>query len=214
MKWGWYQKSEMVHLFLHFLLLANHEDDEWQGKIIKRGQFITGLKKLNQQTRISTQSIRTCISRLKSTNEITNKSTNKNRLITIINYEQYQQDNKKSTSKITSRPTNNQQTTNNQLTSNKKDKEDKNISSNEERKDISIIKLFASKKNIREITQPFIKRNIRAAIQLKDYPLNKIEEVMEWLKENADFKWTLETIGKYIDEDLSKLKGQNNNKWL
>ena len=26
-----------------------------------------------------------------------------------------------------------------------------------------------------------------------------------YYRDNADFKWTLETVGKYIDEDLSKL---------
>ena len=125
-KWGWYQKSEMVHLFLHFLLLANHDENEWQGMTIKKGQFITGLKKLKQDTGISAQTLRTCIGRLKSTSEITSKSTNRFRLITIKNWEQYQDNDNLSTSKLTSKLTNNQQTTNKQLTSNKKLKKLKN----------------------------------------------------------------------------------------
>ena len=126
-KWGWYQKSEMVHLFLHFLLLANHEEKEWQGVKIKKGQFITGLKQLHKDTKISPQTLRTCISRLKSTGEITNKSTNKYRLITIVNWEEYQGNDKKLTSKSTSKLTINQQSTNNQLTPNNNNKNEKNI---------------------------------------------------------------------------------------
>jgi hypothetical protein len=125
-KWGWYQKSEMVHLFLHFLLLANHQGKEWQGREINRGQFVTGLKSLKKDTGISIQTLRTCIRRLISTGEITNESTNKYRIITLINWGDYQGDSKKVTSKSTGKPTNNQQTTNKQLTSNKNVKNVKN----------------------------------------------------------------------------------------
>jgi len=124
--WQWYHKSEMVHILIHLVLSANHEDGEWQGNKIKRGQLITGLQSLNKETGISVQTIRTCLSRLKSTGEITSQSTNKFRIITIIKYRDYQQDNYKSTSKITGNLTNNQQTTNKQLTANKNDKNEKN----------------------------------------------------------------------------------------
>jgi hypothetical protein len=127
LKWRWYHKSEMVHLLIHLVLSANHENKEWQGNTIKRGQLITGLKSLSKETGISVQTIRTCLNRLKSTSEVTSKSTNKFRIITIVKYEDYQQDDKKLTSKITSSLTNNQQTTNKQLTTNKNIKNNKNI---------------------------------------------------------------------------------------
>lgn len=130
MKWEWYKKSEMVHLFLHFLLLANHEENKWQGKVIKKGQFITGRKQLEKEIGVSEQTIRTCIKRLKSTNEITTKPTNKFTLITIINWGQYQSKETKSTSKSTSTLTNNQPTTNQQLTTNKNVKNVKNEKNN------------------------------------------------------------------------------------
>lgn len=114
LEWEWLDKPEMVSLFIHFLLLANHEKGEWQGQTIMPGQFITGLDSLHKKTKISVQTIRTCITRLISTGEITSKSTNKNRLITLIKYGDYQQDTRKSTSKLN----NNQQTTNKQLTAN------------------------------------------------------------------------------------------------
>ncbi len=90
MQWEWYKIPNMYHLFSHLLLSANHEDGKWQGIDIKRGELITGLKAMNANTGISIQSIRTCIERLKSTGEITIKSTNKYSIITLCNYEEYQ----------------------------------------------------------------------------------------------------------------------------
>ena len=44
--WEWYQNGDMVRLFLHLLLKANHADGEWKGMTIKRGQLITGRDEL------------------------------------------------------------------------------------------------------------------------------------------------------------------------
>lgn len=123
LNWEWRDKPEMVALFIHFLLLANHKEGKWQGQVIKPGQFVTGLKSLSKTTGISVQTLRTCITKLKSTGEITNQSTNQFRLISIVNWQEYQS---KSTSESTSDLTFNQQSTNNQLTPNKKDKKEKN----------------------------------------------------------------------------------------
>jgi hypothetical protein len=53
-----------------------------------------------------------------------------------------------------------------------------------------------------------LKRELRASGDLKGFSLERINEVGEWLKKNADFKWTLETYLKYINEDLNQLTRQ------
>jgi hypothetical protein len=58
--------------------------------------------------------------KLKSTNEITSKSTNKYTIITVVKWEEYQLLCEKSTNKSTSKLTNDQQTTNKQLTTDNK----------------------------------------------------------------------------------------------
>lgn len=77
---------------------------------------------------------------------------------------------------------------------------------------IEIINLYAKQKlfdiSDKEKYQSFIKRNARAAILLCPYTDLEIEKVMDWLKKNVDFKWTLESVGKYIDEDLDQLEAQ------
>lgn len=124
---AFYKKSEVVHLFIHLLLCANHKDKKiiWNKEelIIKTGQLITGRKQLSKETGISEQTIRTCLTTLKSTNTITIKSTSKFSLISILNWCNYQSN---STSKLTIKPTNNQPATNQQLTTNNNDKNDKN----------------------------------------------------------------------------------------
>lgn len=89
--WEWYKDGNTFHLFVHLLLSANHQAQRWQGIVIERGQLVTGRKSLGEQTGLSEQSIRTSLSKLKSTNEITVKSTSRFSIITICNYELYQQ---------------------------------------------------------------------------------------------------------------------------
>lgn len=120
-KWEWYTDPHMAHFFLHCLLSANHEDGRWRGEVIKRGQFITSLSHLKRDTGISTQSIRTCIAKLSSTQELTCISTNRFRLITLNNYEKYQ-----TKEEPTGHLTFSQQATNKLLTTNKKNKKEKN----------------------------------------------------------------------------------------
>jgi len=126
MKWEWYHDSQMVHLFLHMLIRANHEPKKWRGTLIQRGQFVSGRKALSVETGISEQSIRTCISKLKSTNELTTKSTNKFTLYTIVNWDTYQINGDGTNQPTNQQPPNNQPTTNQQLTTNKKYKNYKN----------------------------------------------------------------------------------------
>lgn len=106
------------------IIKANYTTKQWNGIQVNRGQFITGRKKLASDLNMTEQSVRTCINRLKSTSEITIKSTNKYSIITLLNYELYQIEQEESTSEITSQLTNEQPATNQQLTTTKKDKKD------------------------------------------------------------------------------------------
>jgi hypothetical protein len=108
---------------------------------IERGQIVTGRKKLSIQTGMSEQSIRTSINRLKSTNEITIKSTTSFTVITICNYDRYQagecQTNQQINQQINQQPnqrsTNDQPTINQQLTTSKERKKERREERKEER---------------------------------------------------------------------------------
>jgi uncharacterized phage protein (TIGR02220 family) len=112
--WEWYSTPNMLHILFHLIVSANHKDGKWQGVDVKRGQLITGRKAISVDTGISEQSVRTCLTRLERTGEITQKSTNKFSIITVCNYDDYQTQENPTNQQLTS----NQPATNQQLTTN------------------------------------------------------------------------------------------------
>ena len=90
-EWEWFNKSEMVQIFIYLLLKANYEDRKWQGITIKKGQLLTNYSVLQIELNISLQKARTCLDKLKSTGEITVTTTRKHLLISICNFERYQE---------------------------------------------------------------------------------------------------------------------------
>lgn len=88
--WEWYDDTNVCRLFIHCLLKANHQSKKWKGICIERGQFITSLDKLSLETGLSVSQIRTCLKKLKSTNEIASKSHTQHTVISIVSYDSYQ----------------------------------------------------------------------------------------------------------------------------
>lgn len=112
--WEWYNDLPVKCLFLHLLLTANHKEKSWQGIEIKPGQTVTSRQSLARETSLSEQQIRTAISKLKSTGEITITSTSKYSLITLENWALYQlQDDESTNDQPTEQPTINQRSTTN-----------------------------------------------------------------------------------------------------
>ena len=118
--WEWYNDANMVHLFLHLLIKANYKTGKFQGITVRRGQLITGRLKLATVLGLTEMQIRSCLNKLKSTNEITVKVTNRFSIITVCKYDDYQslkerdnqQDNQPAIQQITNKqPTDNQQIT-------------------------------------------------------------------------------------------------------
>lgn len=137
--WEWYSDNNVFRVFTHILLKANFEDRNWQGQVIKRGAFITSFQNLSKETKLSVQEVRTALTKLKSTQEITSQATNGYTLITIIKYSDYQDDDSDSNTPNNmqdNNPTTNEQQTNNKRTTTTKElknirikEEDNNISS-------------------------------------------------------------------------------------
>lgn len=124
---------EQKCILITLLLMANHSEREWEWKgekfICKAGQFITSLDGIVKKTGagISTRNVRTAIDRFEKYEFLTNESTNKNRLITICNWEEYQSkyfaDDKQNDKQLTS----NRQAADKQLTTNNNDNNDNNL---------------------------------------------------------------------------------------
>lgn len=88
--WEWWDKPEMVVLYLYILSSANIDDTLWHGKVIKRGQFVTSLSSIERDCpKLTKKIIRTCLKRFKDAGKICIESTNNHSVITVCEYEEY-----------------------------------------------------------------------------------------------------------------------------
>ena len=108
--WEWFADAETLKLFLYLLLTANYEDRKWKDITIQRGQLVISTEDLAQRLKSTRQKIRTQLKRLDTCGTIALQATNKFTLVTICNYDNYQE------SSEAEQPTDNQQT-NQQITS-------------------------------------------------------------------------------------------------
>jgi len=182
--WGWWDDPNTTRLFLYLLLKANHSDKSWKGTLVKRGQLITGRISLSNKTGLTQQQIRTSLTKLKSTSEITIKTTNKYSLISINNWDNYQQDNQQTTKRVT----------NKQPASNHKQecKELKNV-----KKYISIDKI--SNKDLKEIADKY-----KVPLHFVE---SKYEDMVNWHESTGSVRkdW-IATLRNFVKKDKGKVK--------
>lgn len=89
--WEWYSDTNMVRLFVHLLLKANTDCRRWQGREVPRGSLVTSRATLEDETGLSQKTIRTCLARLIATGEIEIEATHRFSLVTICNFDNYQE---------------------------------------------------------------------------------------------------------------------------
>ena len=88
--WEWADVPEMMALWVRLLIKATHEDMQWHGVTIVRGQLVTTAAKLAAESGMTVQQVRTCIDRLKASNQIATQTTNKYTIISVCKYDDYQ----------------------------------------------------------------------------------------------------------------------------
>lgn len=186
-KWGWYKDSYTKSVFLELLLRANYEPGEYRGVPIGIGQAVFGRKELAEKLGMSEQSVRTAINHLKTTHEISTKSTNKFTIVTIEKWDLYQAKDGDDNQQLT----NNQPTTNQQLTTSKKErnKEIKNkYISNEiySRETLEIVSYLNEKAGTRyspktRKTQDLIKARMNDGFSVDDFKTVIDKKADEWI---------------------------------
>lgn len=189
LEWDWYDDINTKVLFLHLLLKANHKEKKYRGKVIKVGQVMTGRKLLSLETGLTEQQIRTSLSKLKSTNEITIESNAQGTIIQVVKYKEYQIPTKEIT--------NEQPTSNQRVTTNKND--------NKEKKEI-VINNITSKEFI-ERTIKFLNKTLKSSFR------DSTQQTKKDLKKIWEEKYTLQEVARMIiykhqewkdDKDMSK----------
>lgn len=124
--WEWYNDINVKILFLHCLLKANHQDKKWQGVVIPKGSFITSYENLSIETGLTVRQVRVAIDKLKMTGEMAHKGQARYSIITIKNWDKFQENDKQNDKQMT----NKRQTNDKQMTTNKNDKNEKNDKNN------------------------------------------------------------------------------------
>jgi len=101
------KNANYFSLWITLLLLASHKESKfmWNGEIIiiKEGQLLTGRKSLSKESGIPESTIEDILKFLERQHQIRQQKTTKFRLITIINWKEYQKSDIKSDNKATTK---------------------------------------------------------------------------------------------------------------
>ena len=188
--WRWYQEPNTFKLFVHLLLIANHEDKDYRDITIHRGEVVATQSRLAKETGLSRQNVRTAINHLISTKEITINQPSGITVISIPNYDLYQSSNQESNQSLT-----NHQPKTNHITRNKEYKELKNIYSEDELKPCGK-HLYLSDNQLELLEKELDNEGF----------IDYIDRVDEWLASNPRPKEThYQLIKKFIKNDEAAL---------
>lgn len=126
-RWRWFKNKNTLIVFLWLLLNANVSDHEFEHEIIHRGEVATSLRNVSMTTGLTIREVRTAFLHLKSTGEVTSRSCNRYQVISIVNYDKYQ-DNRQAERQTNRQASDKQATSKRQQYKNiKNDKNEKNI---------------------------------------------------------------------------------------
>lgn len=89
-EWEWYSDINTCRMFIHMLLKANWRPGRFQGVEINRGEFVSSYNTLACESGLSVRSVRTALTHLISTGEVTVKRHPKFSVFTVNNYSRYQ----------------------------------------------------------------------------------------------------------------------------
>lgn len=199
--WEWYDDLPTCRLFIHLLLKANYAERNWHGQTIERGSCITSYATLASETGLSQEQIKRALKNLTKTGEIKRIATNKNTVICVVKYADFQgfgfEYNEQTTSKeqaenkqkTNEQQTNNEQTTTTKEIKNKRNKESKNIYTSlpEDKNITEIVETVIQMLNVEtdkkdgEGFSPRAKKNVEliSALIRDGYTLNDLKTVIE-----------------------------------
>lgn len=201
---------EHLAVWIYLLLNATHQDRNvlFKGKkiIIGPGQLITGRKSISSELQISESKVQRILNFFESEHQIEQQTSNKNRVITLINWHKYQ-DNEHQTEQQLN---NNRTTTEQQLNTNNNDKNVRNIYSTSTTNKEKINGRYGNKRNGDENLFEYVERAFRRTLSSIEF-----EVISNW-KDNELTRYAIKEAVlnnacsvKYIERILERYK-QNN----
>ena len=193
--------SDYFSVWIYLLLNATHTeyDTIFKGEriTIKSGQLITGRKVIAEKFKIDEYKVQRILKTLEKQHQIAQQTSNKNRLISILNWNEYQEERHQTAQQVHNKCTTSAQ----QVHTNKNDKNIKN-----EKNDNN---------NIAEIDRIFIEtigstniNNIKECIEYLDkLPIEVIEYALKvTARNNAKWNYARTILDSYAEKGLNTLE--------
>ena len=170
---------EQQVILMTLMAMANWKENQWEWEgskyDLKPGQFITSTKSIieNSGNNVTTQNVRTALKRFEKLEFLTNQSTKRGRLITLVNWQDYQYIEEKGNRATSRHLTESQPTPNRELTTIEEGNKERRKESNN--KHTEIFNHWITKNIIQhsKITENMEKAMDKA---LKNYSLEVIKE--------------------------------------
>lgn len=93
LEWRWFKDGNTLQIFLYLLLSANTKDNEYRTITIHRGEVVRTQERIAEDTGLTRQQVRTVLCKLEATKEITKETRSGTVVISISNYNKYQDSN-------------------------------------------------------------------------------------------------------------------------
>lgn len=93
LEWEWWDNALMVKAWIYILVSANPKNKRWHGIEIERGKFITSQRKLARALSCNVKTVRRILERLSDVHQIVYTTEHRMTLITVCNYDSYQENN-------------------------------------------------------------------------------------------------------------------------
>lgn len=201
-----FQNEKLLKVFIYCLLKASHIEHQQQvGRqvvTIKPGQFVFGRKKAAMELDMKESTVRDYMNLLKYDNTIDIKSTNKYSIVTIVNWELYQDTNEKRDNKNDSKDDNKKTAEGQQINTNNNDNNGNNVNKEYMRK----IELFNQWWNL------YNKKVDRKKCEtkfLKILEKHSFEEIVEGTKRYLDYLKATNTDKQYQKHPSTFLNNEN-----
>ncbi len=89
-QWRWFKNPKTLAVWIWLLTSANIESHDFEQDTIKRGEVATSRKTIAAATGLTEDEVRTALKHLKCTGEITGRARAKYQVITIVEFDKYQ----------------------------------------------------------------------------------------------------------------------------
>lgn len=135
--WEWYDDENCLRLLIHLLITVNYIDKNWRGEHIRAGSRVTSWEKLAGELNLSVRQIRTAMSKLEKSGEVTRKASTKWQTVTLCKWDSLQDERQANDKQGGRQETDKRQTNDRQTTTTKESKKEKNIK-NDKNEEISL----------------------------------------------------------------------------